>query len=680
MHFHYVLSMGAVFALYSAWYFWIPKILGVDYSRSWGKAHFWILFLGVNVTFFPQHFLGLQGMPRRISDYADAFAGWNLVSSFGSIISVIATWLFLYILYVQLVEGKATSRYPWLLPQFYYDMLQAYLIREFNSLEWGLDSPPKPHSFTSLALQSGLFFNWLKSCMIKDALNKSLCYLKNLCTILRLIWSNKYTILSQIWSNRYKILNNLWENRFIIIANFLIGLSYRPLFNFFSIKLDMPFIGILFLLALVCAILRLNTLSYLYGQAWNTKHFIIHLLITMLLLFIFKMTFSAIFVLVILSSTCVTNSFIKFIIDIEPGIGIFHVDDKRIKSAGSGSTPQQGVSGSRALVPSNPNQLSAPVQSRPGNRALVPSNAGPSNAGPSNAGPSNVRPAGAALSNIRPAGTLGPWHQRGPQISSLLQPNNSTSVPSSTQALVNPQASAQSPNTMVPTNTGARGPESSVSLLGPQPLGHYEETEGGWQRNARPGDVQDLPQVPTRYHTCATTLSHDKIIQQCPAHHAGQALGYGYFGGTRADVDTLNQLYDGNHTRQIRNFINNSNIPPRKGELMVPFLTTFWSNLWSKYNGQSISSTSEEWPLWHREPHSLLLPSNDTLISIKTFEGSTRDELKFQCIYIMSSMKEVLNDLDNRPTAGNKEFWKFYHEYMAARHYYQVFLLDDNTV
>ena len=155
-HFHYVLSMGAVFALYSAWYFWIPKILGVDYNKSSGKVHFWVLFVGVNITFFPQHFLGLQGMPRRISDYPDAFAGWNLVSSFGSIISVIATWLFLHILYVQLVEGKATSRYPWLIPQFYYDLLQTHLSRSYNSLEWGLNSPPKPHAFVSLPLQSTL--------------------------------------------------------------------------------------------------------------------------------------------------------------------------------------------------------------------------------------------------------------------------------------------------------------------------------------------------------------------------------------------------------------------------------------------------------------------------------------------------------------------------------------------
>lgn len=93
-------------------------------------------------------------MPRRISDYPDAFAGWNLISSFGSIISVVATWLFLHIVYVQLVEGKATSRYPWLTPQFYSDSLQTLLNRSYNGLEWALNSPPKPHAFVSLPLQS----------------------------------------------------------------------------------------------------------------------------------------------------------------------------------------------------------------------------------------------------------------------------------------------------------------------------------------------------------------------------------------------------------------------------------------------------------------------------------------------------------------------------------------------
>jgi len=153
-HFHYVLSMGAVFALFSAWYFWIPKILGLDYNIMLAKVHFWIFFIGVNVTFFPQHFLGLQGMPRRISDYPDAFAGWNLISSFGSLISVVATWLFLNILYNQLVAGNSVSRYPWLTPQFYTDFLQTLLMRAYTSLEWCLNSPPKPHAFASLPLQS----------------------------------------------------------------------------------------------------------------------------------------------------------------------------------------------------------------------------------------------------------------------------------------------------------------------------------------------------------------------------------------------------------------------------------------------------------------------------------------------------------------------------------------------
>jgi cytochrome c oxidase subunit 1 len=156
-HFHYVLSMGAVFAMFSGWYHWIPKIIGLNYNITLSKVQFWLLFIGVNLTFFPQHFLGLQGMPRRISDYPDAFAGWNLISSFGSIVSVVAAFLFLYIVYLQLVEGEYAVRYPWLSPQFYTDTLQALLNRSYPSLEWALSSPPKPHAFVSLPLQSSWF-------------------------------------------------------------------------------------------------------------------------------------------------------------------------------------------------------------------------------------------------------------------------------------------------------------------------------------------------------------------------------------------------------------------------------------------------------------------------------------------------------------------------------------------
>ena len=93
-------------------------------------------------------------MPRRIGDYPDAFAGWNLISSFGSIISVVAAGLFLHIVYLQLVEGKSASRYPWLLSEFYSDTLQLLKNRSFPSLEWALSSPPKPHAFVSLPVQS----------------------------------------------------------------------------------------------------------------------------------------------------------------------------------------------------------------------------------------------------------------------------------------------------------------------------------------------------------------------------------------------------------------------------------------------------------------------------------------------------------------------------------------------
>jgi cytochrome c oxidase subunit 1 len=146
--------MGAVFALFSAWYFWVPKIIGLLYNHMISKVHFWALFVGVNLTFFPQHFLGLQGMPRRISDYPDAFTGWNIVSSYGSIISVVATYVFLHIVYIQLLEGKAVSRYPWQISEYYFDLLRTLSSRVYVSLEWALNSPPKPHAFVSLPLQS----------------------------------------------------------------------------------------------------------------------------------------------------------------------------------------------------------------------------------------------------------------------------------------------------------------------------------------------------------------------------------------------------------------------------------------------------------------------------------------------------------------------------------------------
>lgn len=154
-HFHYVLSMGAVFALFAAFYFWAPKIIGKTFDENLGRIHFWGLFVGVNLTFFPQHFLGLAGMPRRIPDYPDAFAGWNLISSFGSMISVVATVLFGYIIYDILANGKPVDANPWQVPSFFQSTPQFWMeSHSAPSLEWSLDSPVPLHAYNVLPMQS----------------------------------------------------------------------------------------------------------------------------------------------------------------------------------------------------------------------------------------------------------------------------------------------------------------------------------------------------------------------------------------------------------------------------------------------------------------------------------------------------------------------------------------------
>ena len=135
-HFHYVLSMGAMFGIFAGIYYWFGKMSGRKYNEFLGKLHFWLFFIGVNVTFFPQHFLGLAGMPRRIPDYPDAYAGWNLVSTYGSYLSFAATLIFLFAIVYALFFGKKEVANPW--------------GEGADTLEWTLSSPPPFHQFETL--------------------------------------------------------------------------------------------------------------------------------------------------------------------------------------------------------------------------------------------------------------------------------------------------------------------------------------------------------------------------------------------------------------------------------------------------------------------------------------------------------------------------------------------------
>jgi cytochrome c oxidase subunit 1 len=157
-HFHYVLSMGAVFALFAGFYYWTPKIVGRNINDFLGKIHFWALFIGVNLTFFPQHFLGMAGMPRRIPDYPDAFSGWNAISSFGSLISVVATVLFGYIIFDILAnKNELNSDNPWNnLPFFTSQFIfnESNNNKGVNTIEWTLASPIPFHAFKMLPVQS----------------------------------------------------------------------------------------------------------------------------------------------------------------------------------------------------------------------------------------------------------------------------------------------------------------------------------------------------------------------------------------------------------------------------------------------------------------------------------------------------------------------------------------------
>ena len=131
-HFHYVLVTGALFAIFAGVYFWLPKWTGHMYNESLGKWHFWLSTISVNVLFFPQHFLGLAGMPRRIPDYAVQFADWNMVSSIGGFVFGLSQLLLVYVIWQTIRGGEQATDEVW---------------EGAHGLEWTLSSPPPYHTF-----------------------------------------------------------------------------------------------------------------------------------------------------------------------------------------------------------------------------------------------------------------------------------------------------------------------------------------------------------------------------------------------------------------------------------------------------------------------------------------------------------------------------------------------------
>ncbi|MGB3408381.1 MAG: cytochrome c oxidase subunit 1 [Jannaschia sp.] len=136
-HFHYVMSLGAVFGIFAGVYYWIGKMSGRQYPEWAGKLHFWMFFIGANITFFPQHFLGRQGMPRRYIDYPDAFALWNEVSSWGAFLSFASFLFFIGIVFYTIFAGKRIAE-------------NAYWGEHADTLEWTLPNPPPEHTFEQL--------------------------------------------------------------------------------------------------------------------------------------------------------------------------------------------------------------------------------------------------------------------------------------------------------------------------------------------------------------------------------------------------------------------------------------------------------------------------------------------------------------------------------------------------
>jgi len=228
-HFHYVLSMGVVFGLFSAFYYWVDVFTGVKYSEHYARIHFWLTFIGVNMTFFPMHFLGLAGMPRRIPDYPDVYAGWNYISSVGSLISVFGVFIFLFLI-LHMV-------FRW---DYVYKVNEGYVIQlnivTINEIEFDSNRVysflyPKFDFFINLVSQYKLtslarlnnYYSFVQQGWHIVVLNNYLNYYRAYCEIIR--DENDYKIPKSFKDimNDLKIIFDDWKNEKININNLFLN-------------------------------------------------------------------------------------------------------------------------------------------------------------------------------------------------------------------------------------------------------------------------------------------------------------------------------------------------------------------------------------------------------------------------------------------------------------------------
>ena len=538
-----------------------------------------------------------------------------------------------------------------------------------------LNRPPRPHAFVSLPLQSvfGAYY------LIK-LYNLTATFLKNF----RFIWYNRKVILSCVWCNKYIILRSVWDNIWLILASIFIVIIFKPFVNFFVTIMGLPQCFILQGAGLVYAIIRLNTKCWTENYAFALKDFLVWILIGTAVAFFFYNFF---FICAVLLINYASYLYIPFkeayqnIISIDKNIILI---DKYIIFKDDHSYAKVKIIGGSSSMEADKYIIFKADRHDP--KALT---SGGSNSS-QNPGPLTRTGINSSSQNLG-VGRVGP----------IQNPASANRAAEYAEALLRKARVSSSSTSVVPSN---QGPSSAIApgIPGRVAPGNYVFKDGKWEilghvapatygfengewKIVRPTPSND-PDVPLPGHRLHDTYLNERGAissweSKYPNHLPGKEQGWGYFGKNRQKEirDLLVKTIESDP-----HWLDGFTIPPRKNEPMLAPQTSFWYDIRAKYDYDLTRLTSVEWPVRHREAAlenpRLLWGSDynhDMLVSIMTETGDIEDQKK-TCIGIMERMAEVMSYEENRPSK-NEEYWKFLHEFLAARHYYQVFLLDDNT-